>query len=133
MRRWLVLWICVALLVSALAYDAPISTARDLRPPEALTVRWLEPGWVLVRWKQMGDADYVVIYSCIEPDQCTVVGALEGAIQGTRTATAWGAPGHSIKIGEFHTTNTPHVYAIYGWSDAVQLPSYPTLLPAIQN
>jgi hypothetical protein len=132
MRRWTISGVLV-LVAFLLGSTVPTTTARDLRPPEALTVRWLEPGWVLVRWRQVGDADYVVVYSCADTDRCVAIGALEGAIGGVRTATAWGQPGQYVKIGEFHSTSTPHTYTVYGWSDPIQLPPYETALPVVRG
>lgn len=101
--------------------------------PEQLTVRWLEPGQLLLRWRQQSNANRVIVYSCPTKDvsTCIVVAELQGEIQGVRTATLWGQPGQYTLIGEFRV-DTSNIYNMYGWTDPVQIPLYPTYLPVVK-
>lgn len=134
MQRWIGV-IGILLLLAPLGGQ---TTAQETawRAPERVTVRWLEPGYVLVRWHQRSDADYVLLGVCdsatITEDTCTLTTALRHRMAGVQMATMWGQPGNAIYFWEYRTIGA-NAYAPLGEAiGPLLLPPYPTYLPVLR-
>lgn len=124
---------CLIVLQTTSAQLQASVTHAEQQLPEQITVRWLEPGQLLLRWRQLSNANRVIVYSCPTKDvmTCSVVAELQGEIQGVRTATVWGQPGQYTLIGEFRA-DTSNIYNMYGWTEPIEIPTYPIFLPVVK-
>lgn len=120
------------LVVFALA-PAPTRGA-DWTPPEALTVRWLEPsaGALLVRWRQRGDADKTTVLRCYadRPTVCKPYAELYDHIPGLRWAVIPAQPGDLVRVVEWD------YLGVDGWGERptardAPAPLLDTLLPVV--
>lgn len=130
MKRWLMLWIGVALLISFLIQAAPIQ-ADAYTPPHAVQLRWLDPGQLLVQWEQVSQADKVTVMWCREWDQNVCKPYLEvfNRQPGPRYAVLPAEPGMFVRFAEWEAAEG--TFKLLSWEPGTAAPQYGTLLPAV--
>lgn len=127
----------ILILVSALLSLVPVrADAPQAHPaPSALRLRWLEPGALLVQWRQNSDADKATVMYCrpSTPDVCKPYVELFDYIPGRRAVVIPAQPGDLIRLTEWGYVPEYAAFTEWVWTDGVAAPPYPTFLPVLRG
>ena len=127
----------ILILLSALLFLAP---ARADSPPQhpapsVLRLRWLEPGALLVQWRQESAADKATIMYCRPetPDVCKPYVEVFDYIPGRRAVVIPAQPGDLIRLAEWGYVPEHTAFTEWVWTEGVAAPPYPTFLPVLRS
>lgn len=132
MRRALPFLICIAALLSLAPVHADTPPVHP--EPSVLRLHWLEPGALLVQWRQNSAADKATIMYCRPetPDRCKPYVELFDYIPGRRAVVIPAQPGDLIRLTEWGYVPEHAAFAEWIWTEGVAAPSYPTFLPVLR-
>lgn len=124
-------------LMVALLPLAPVrADAPSAHPaPSVLRLRWLEPGALLVQWRQNSAADKATVMYCRPetPDVCKPYAEIFDTIPGRRAVVIPSQPGDLIRLTEWAYVPDVDAFTQWVWTEGVPAPDYPALLPVLRT
>lgn len=125
MRRLL-----VALALSLLLFMQPTQAQQASQPPSDVTMAWLQPGMLLVRWQQHSAADKTSVMRCTlrKENECVVYTEIFNRFGGVRYAVIAAQPNDPIRLAEYKLGSS---WSLLHWTASVYAPEYNVQVPVV--
>lgn len=126
MRRLL-----IAAVMCVLLFIQPLQAQQPSPPPENVTMAWLQPGMLLVRWQQKSAADKTSVMRCTRKNEneCVVYTEIFNRFGGVRYAVIAAQPNDPIRLAEYKLSAPS--WALLHWTASVYAPSYEVQVPVV--
>lgn len=120
----------VALALSLLLFIQPSRAQQPSQPPSDITMAWLQPGSLLIRWQQNSAADKTSVMRCTrkKEDECIVYTEVFNRFGGVRYAVIAAQPNDPIRLAEYKLGAS---WSLLHWTASLYAPSYEVQVPVV--
>ncbi len=127
-------YVVIMLMLVVLCVGSVPTQADTTSPlPSDVTMGWLRPGILLVRWQQNSSADKTDLMRCRlqREDECVVYTQVFDHIPGWRYAAVAAQPNDPIRLAEYGLGAS--AWQLRSWSTSYYAPGYEVQVPVVMR